>query len=355
MSNDNSSSARLSANLELNSQQYKAKDREILKFTLTNNSNESVNVLKWATPLEGIYDDMFWVKKQEEAAVYLGRIMKRGAPKAEDYVTLDPKESISSDFDLAEFYDISNSGNYTVEYDSHILDVGTEEPRTLATRISETREFRTQRLLSNVVEFKLLEDKSAKQSKGVALDWSERLSAAAEVPNFRACTTNQRNFLEDALRESEKIARQAQSVLSTTSRPDAPRYKEWFGDHTVQRYNIVKSNFDKIADAIANETIILNCSMADCGSDSTFAYVYPTRPYEIFLCNAFWNAGLTGTDSKSGTIVHEMSHFNIVAGTDDIEYGQPACRRLARNSPEDAITNADCHEYFAENTPPLTM
>src|SRR5688572_26286978 len=174
MSNNNNSnsSARLSANLELNSQQYKAKDREILKFTLTNNSNESVNVLRWATPLEGINDDMFWVKRQEEVAVYLGRIMKRGAPKAEDYLTLDPKESISSDFDLAEFYDISNSGNYTVEYDSHILDVGTEEPRTLAARISETREFRTQSLRSNVVEFKLLEDRSAKQSKGVALDWS---------------------------------------------------------------------------------------------------------------------------------------------------------------------------------------
>ncbi|MEO8196116.1 MAG: M35 family metallo-endopeptidase [Thermoanaerobaculia bacterium] len=29
----------------------------------------------------------------------------------------------------------------------------------------------------------------------------------------------------------------------------------------------------------------------------------------------------TGTDSKAGTLVHEMSHFNVVASTDDHAYG----------------------------------
>jgi hypothetical protein len=50
---------------------------------------------------------------------------------------------------------------------------------------------------------------------------------------------------------------------------------------------------------------------------SYYAYVYPNRPYEIFLCNAFWSAPATGTDSKMGTIVHEMSHFIATADTDD--------------------------------------
>ena len=100
----------LSAKIELNSQKFKATDREIIKFILTNNSNKTISVLKWTTPLEGIDDDMFWVKKDEEVVVYLGRILKRAAPKPEDYVTLDPKESVSTDFDLAEIYDISGAG-----------------------------------------------------------------------------------------------------------------------------------------------------------------------------------------------------------------------------------------------------
>jgi peptidyl-Lys metalloendopeptidase len=356
---NNNGSTYLSTNLKLNSRQYRAQDREILTFTLTNNSNESVSVLKWQTPLEGIRSDMFWVRKQEEIAVYLGRMVKRGAPKPEDYVTLDPRESISIDFDLAEVYDISKAGNYTVEFDSRILDLGTRKPKALATRLSKTRKFSTQKVRSNIVEFSLLEDRNAKQSQGVALEWSQRLSAlAAEVPEFRACTTNQRNLLEDTLKEAEKIAKESRGILSNTPeihRPNARRYKEWFGGYIVVRYDKVKSNFDKIVNAIENEKIVFNCSMEDCGSESTFAYVYPARPYEIFLCNAFWNARLTGANSKAGTVVHELSHFNVVAGTDDNEYGQAACRQLARDSPEEAIANADSHEYFAENTPRLSM
>ena len=63
--------------------------------------------------------------------------------------------------------------------------------------------------------------------------------------------------------------------------------------------------------------------------------------------------GLTGTDSKGGTLIHEMSHFNAVAGTDDVVYGQSGAQNLANSDPDSAITNADSHEYFAENTPNL--
>ena len=70
---------------------------------------------------------------------------------------------------------------------------------------------------------------------------------------------------------------------------------------------------------------------------------------------AFWMAPMTGTDSKAGTLVHEMSHFNVVAGTDDHKYGQAACRTLATTNPDQAIDNADSHEYFAENNPALPM
>ena len=62
---------------------------------------------------------------------------------------------------------------------------------------------------------------------------------------------------------------------------------------------------------------------------------------------------MTGTDSKGGTIIHELSHFNVVAGTDDHAYGQTAAKRLAKRSPKKALDNADNHEYFAENTPAL--
>ena len=84
-----------------------------------------------------------------------------------------------------------------------------------------------------------------------------------------------------------------------------------------------------------------------------YAYVYPDRPYNIYLCRVFWIAPLTGTDSKAGTLIHEMRHFNVVAATDDVVYRQAGARDLADSNPDLAITNANSHEYFAENTPPL--
>ena len=48
-----------------------------------------------------------------------------------------------------------------------------------------------------------------------------------------------------------------------------------------------------------------------------------------------------------------MSHFNVVASTDDWAYGQSAAANLAITDPVKALDNADSHEYFAENTPSL--
>jgi peptidyl-Lys metalloendopeptidase len=48
-----------------------------------------------------------------------------------------------------------------------------------------------------------------------------------------------------------------------------------------------------------------------------------------------------------------MSHFTVVASTNDYVYGQTGAKNLAISDPSKAINNADNHEYFAENTPAL--
>jgi peptidyl-Lys metalloendopeptidase len=50
-----------------------------------------------------------------------------------------------------------------------------------------------------------------------------------------------------------------------------------------------------------------------------------------------------------------MSHFTVVAGTDDWVYGQSGAAELANRDPAKAIDNADSHEYFGENTPQLPV
>ncbi|MCG8455890.1 MAG: M35 family metallo-endopeptidase, partial [Holophagales bacterium] len=119
----------------------------------------------------------------------------------------------------------------------------------------------------------------------------------------------------------------------------------WFGKYKSRRFSIVETNFTSIRDAARDQTVTF-----DCGCDEDYyAYVYPSFPYEIWLCNDFWTAPMNGTDSKAGTLVHELSHFYVVAGTDDVVYGTTACKALAQSTPTKAIRNADSYEYFAEN------
>ena len=339
--------------------EYKSKDKQFLKFTLINNSNTRLYVLKWHTPFEGIRHNMFRISHNGKLAVYLGILVKRGTPNPDDYLTLEPKRSLSTNVEITEFYDISESGEYKVEYASPLLDVGQENPTTLSKDLEKKHKFLNLRIPSNVTEFRLVENRKPKQVNGVMLDFvskREKKDNKFVDPTFNNnCTSSEQNTILSALAAAEHISTASSIALhNRPNRTDYDRYIEWFGTYAETRYNTVTNNMENIFSAIINETITFNCDGPDCES-GTYAYVFPSKPYEIFLCGSFWTAPLTGTDSQSGTIVHEMSHFNTVAETEDHRYGQTDCRDLAINDPAEAIENADSHEYFAENNPSLSV
>jgi peptidyl-Lys metalloendopeptidase len=62
---------------------------------------------------------------------------------------------------------------------------------------------------------------------------------------------------------------------------------------------------------------------------------------------------MTGTDSMAGTIIHEVAHFKVVAGTTDHAYGHSAAKSLAVSNPTNALANSDSLQYYAENNPRL--
>ena len=45
----------------------------------------------------------------------------------------------------------------------------------------------------------------------------------------------------------------------------------------------------------------------------------------------------------------QASHFTVNGGTQDYVYGQSNAQSLAQSNPDQAIFNADNHEYFAED------
>jgi peptidyl-Lys metalloendopeptidase len=291
-----------------------------------------VRVLKWFTAAEGVQEPLFAVTRDGEPVAYIGAHYKRPAVTGKDYVSLKAGQSISHTVNLAEYYDLSQSGQYEILYAVASFQLFDEKANALKFRDSLTSE-----KISIAVEGRAAKGKPTPPPP-----------PPAGGNSFNACTVDQQNLLVSARNQAKTYASESSSYLNAHN-SGTQRYLEWFGAFSSSRYNTVKSNFSAISNAMANAGITFDCKC----EQNYYAYVYPNQPYNIYLCKVFWQAPLSGTDSKAGTLIHEMSHFNVVAGTDDVVYGQTAARNLADTDPDAAITNADSHEYFAENTPPL--
>ncbi len=319
-------------------------------FNLTNTSDRALHLLKWNLPFDGVEGNYFDVVRNGERVPYLGRIFKRAAPAASDYLVLSPGQSLSTVVELSAYYDMQYTGEYSVRFRGEDLE-HTPNKAHRAQLID---------LASNEITFWIDGIEAPIRQQAAPQLWGRKKPAGAGGGNGGGstgggsfttvnCSNQQANKIGSALDAARIISDESYAYLNGPHNANSQRYTEWFGVYSSSRWNTVESNFQSISDAMNNAAIEF-----DCGCNlNAYAYVYAGQAYTIYLCNAFWSAPTNGTDSKSGTLVHEMSHFNAVAGTDDVTYGQNSCRALADSSPSSATRNADSHEYFAENKPSL--
>jgi peptidyl-Lys metalloendopeptidase len=311
---------------------FTADQSVLVHVTISNPNKQPIKILKWATPADDAESPLFAVKTNGAPVAYLGAIYKRPAPTGNDYFMLKSGESVTFDADVSAFYDFSASGDYDVRYEVSSANLYSEKTSADPKRIDS--------LVSNKVSV-WVEGRAAKVPAEPAP------AAVSGSTTFNKCTTSQQSDLLSARTAASNYSANANSYLQAGT--VSSRYTTWFGAYTAARYNIAKGNFTVIGSAMDTASVKFDCGC----KKQYYAYVYPTRPYTIYLCKVFWSAPMTGTDSKAGTLIHEMSHFNVVAGTDDYVYGQTGAKNLAISNPDQAVDNADNHEYFAENTPTL--
>jgi peptidyl-Lys metalloendopeptidase len=104
-------------------QSYKVGQSVRIGFRIENVSRDRLWFLIWYTPFEGIRGKIFQVTRDGKSLQYQGRMVKRGEPRAEDYMRIDPGESLSVDVDLSAAYDFSIPGTYQVRFKGRIYDV----------------------------------------------------------------------------------------------------------------------------------------------------------------------------------------------------------------------------------------
>lgn len=323
----------VAVSLSASTSSFSARETAAVTVTYTNVSSQPVQLLNWfVAGRQAIPEGLFELTLNGESVDYVGPHIKRMAPRAEDFITLRPGESLSGTASLSELYDLGTSGQYSVRFAPPALG----EHNTVLTRAAQ--------LDSNLVSLSI-EGRPSTQHQFQALGTVN----AQGVTAGSNCSATRSSQITTAWTSAKTYASSTSSYLNGIS-SGTTRYTTWFGTYSSTNLNTARSHFNNINSALANQAIKVDCGCTDSG---TYAYVYPNSPYQIYVCGAFWSAPNTGTDSKAGTIIHETSHFTVVAGTDDNAYGQSAAKSLAKSSPTKALDNADSHEYIAENNPAL--
>lgn len=178
---------------------------------------------------------------------------------------------------------------------------------------------------------------------------------AAEAQSFQECKQTQQETILSVLPRAEALASRAAASIG-----DTEIYVRWFGTYVPKYAETVRSNFKRIHRAIAGEELVFICGRersVDC--QDVYAFVYTSEHYTMTLCPDFFTMPMMTGGSPShpdyengtmaGTIIHEMSHFDVIAATDDICYSRTDCSAMGRRSPDEAVINADTYQYYAED------
>jgi peptidyl-Lys metalloendopeptidase len=337
--------AGLTTTIEAQKSSLGAADDAVVRITYRNDSQADLYLVRWQTALQGVEGNLFDVQLDGKPVQYTGRLYKRALPRAEDYVRIPAGGAVAADVELSSVYDLSRTGEYAIRYRVALQDalradsaksIAALGGRTLESNVVFLGVERDERGVAAVETLALLEEIGRPGLPGKAL-----------APSYVSCSSSRQSLLVTALNNAQGLAQRSRDYLNavpTASRSTDTNYKTWFGTYTSSRWSGVTSDYSNIYSAMSTKAFVFYC---DC-TDSSYAFVYANQPYKVHLCGAFWSAPATGTDSKAGTLIHETSHFTVVAGTQDYQYGQTACRSLAISNPTQAVHNADSHEYFAE-------
>ena len=159
--------------------------------------------------------------------------------------------------------------------------------------------------------------------------------------------------IEQALTDARSMLRTSIDDLDTWDASTQARFEKWFGTTDPAARDSMRDRLQKELDHM-DSLDVTNFRRAEAGNDDCFAYVYHDREDTVYLGSLWNDAPATGADSKAGTLVHELSHFDSAGHSSDrdssgaLVYGQAASRQLALTDPATAQNHADNIEYFVE-------
>ncbi|KAI5367961.1 Putative peptidase M35, deuterolysin, metallopeptidase, catalytic domain superfamily [Septoria linicola] len=313
-----------------------------VKAAVTNTGSTGYNLfykgslLDSATPV-----DKLSVSGTASKAEFKGALlrMKTTDLTEESFIAIAPGQTIETEVELAELYDVEASDSYTVQA-TGLLRYAQEG------------------------SVELTEDSLAYSSNQITLDIDG--AAAAEVAyavaspdalekrtqlSTSSCSSTRLTQLRSALSSCQSLANTAATAATSGS---ATKFQEYFKTTSSSVRSTVAARFRAVASDCGSTTsgrTISYCSDVYRYCDpNVLAYTLPAYNY-IAYCDIFYSGlpALSGTchaQDRATTVLHEETHAPGVysPGTQDLGYGYADAQSL---SSAQAVLNADTYALYA--------
>jgi len=285
-----------------------------ISFQFTNTGEERLCIHPQSLPdNEGLRFVEIQNLSTNETAGYLG-IISKIRYVFEDFKCLMPGETLGGVLRLDEGYQLS-AGVYRVQYIGGFI--------------------------YSVDEESMIDTFEVESNEIVYV--AKEINFSLERFHGLGCNANQRTTVNNALNE---FIRLRQTAANNVNNRNTAAYRGFFGATNDGQHNFVRRIITNI-NGVPRNSINPICGGPSC-SPNTFAYVMTAFHYDIYLCQMFWRSPVRGYDTIGGTLIHEMSHFDVIGRTDDIVYGVNPARDLARRNPAQAVRNADNYQFYTE-------
>jgi len=288
-----------------------------VSYSIFNEADEEALVLSYGTPFEGmILFPVLNITHNGEPVQYVGPLGRRVTPPPPHaFFRIPPQSALNTVVDLAQFYEIPFDGSFEISA--------------------------TVPLFNPTLENALVAHPIVKRLRS-----TQQKVFGDRANTYEQCTATEKSQIDSAATTAQRQAQNAKNCMSAGSCNS--QTTTWFGSSTTKNtgyYNYDLEVFTNVYNELASDGIHAYCNPAGCGSN-VYAYVYPSDPsMTVYLCGAFWSQA----NERANTIVHEMSHFNVLGGTEDYTYGKVSCQNLAKSNPYQAAHNADNVCYFSDD------
>lgn len=192
-------------------------------------------------------------------------------------------------------------------------------------------------------------------------------SRVRQKPNQICPGRDNNKFLKD-LNAASKLLKAKKAELAKWDKAAKRNFKKWFGAYPEdagttskmteeEARKVMQHRIDKMIE-LNNNLKVSDFKKArpedlkaqGLTPDEVYAYVYPgDKQHTVYIGKLYCSSPNSGGYSKASTLLHEMSHFEDIGGTEDHAYGPADCKDLAKNNPHDALYNADNFAFYMGN------